>query len=145
MSTPNLKQIREWLEHNQADIAITAGFILVAVIAFGAGRFSAPEIIRNPVVIEEPTISNSVNLYGNVSQPISNAAGESVINQSSSQGLFVGSKNSNKYHWPWCAAAKNIKPENQIWFQSETEARAAGYSPSACVASQAPAGYKPLP
>lgn len=145
MSTPIwANQIGEWFKKNQGDIAIVVGFVLVSLIAFGAGRLSAPQIVRNPVVIEEPTASSSLNLYGNVSQPVNSAIGEPAANQNSPKGLFVGSKNSNKYHWPWCAPAKNIKPENQIWFQSEAEARAVGYSPSSCIQSQAPAGYKPL-
>jgi hypothetical protein len=136
-------KIGEWIKKNQGDIAIVIGFILVALIAFGAGRLSAPEIIRNPIVIEEPFASSSVNLLGNVSQPITGATGESAQNLAGEKGLFVASKNSNKYHWPWCAAAKQIKPENEIWFKSEAQAQAAGYAPSACIQSQAPAGYKP--
>jgi hypothetical protein len=30
--------------------------------------------------------------------------------------MFVGSIKSNKYHYPSCSGAKQIKPENQIWF-----------------------------
>jgi hypothetical protein len=143
MSITDLSKIGEWLKKNQGDIAIVIGFILVALIAFGAGRLSTPEIVRNPIVIEQPSASSSVNLLGNVSQPIIGTAGESAQNLASEKGLFVASKNSNKYHWPWCAAAKQIKPENEIWFKSEAQAQAAGYSPSACIQSQAPAGYKP--
>ena len=67
----------------------------------------------------------------------------SAVSQTSEKGLFIASKNSNKYHWPWCSWAKKIKAENQIWFQTEAEAQAAGYSPCACIQNQAPAGYKP--
>ncbi|MHC1630688.1 MAG: sunset domain-containing protein [Methanotrichaceae archaeon] len=42
---------------------------------------------------------------------------------------YVGSVNSNKYHNPGCRWAKKIKPDNQIWFSSSEEARAAGYVP----------------
>jgi len=131
----------EWVKNNQADIAIFIGFILVAVIAFGAGRLSAPEIVRNPVIIEEPDLG-PVNLYGAVSQSVAGEIerGGQIIG--SEIGLFVGSKNSNKYHWPWCAPAKNIKPENQVWFQSEAQAQAAGYLPGSCVEKEAPAGYR---
>lgn len=141
MSIADFNKIGEWFNKNQADIAIAIGFILVAAIAFGAGRLSAPQIVRNPIVIEEPNASSSVNLYANVSQSLAGGAGDTGA-LSNEKGLFVGSKNSNKYHWPWCAPAKNIKPENEVWFQSEAQARAAGYSPSACVAQEAPAGYQ---
>ena len=44
-------------------------------------------------------------------------------------GAFVGSVNSNKYHYPSCGSAKNIHPENEIWFTSSEDARAHGYVP----------------
>ena len=42
---------------------------------------------------------------------------------------YVGSKNSNKYHYPACRAAKKIKPENLVTFNSAKDAKAAGYVP----------------
>jgi competence protein ComEC len=47
----------------------------------------------------------------------------------SSQGPFVGSSKSDKYHYPSCSAAKKIKPANLVTFSSSAEARAAGYIP----------------
>ncbi len=44
-------------------------------------------------------------------------------------GRFVGSKNSDKYHLPNCRSAKKIKPENQVWFSSQEEARSKDYQP----------------
>jgi len=43
--------------------------------------------------------------------------------------LYVGSVNSNKYHYPDCQYAKNIKEENQIWFIDEQDAQNQGYIP----------------
>jgi len=44
-------------------------------------------------------------------------------------GPYVGSVNSDVYHYPWCIAAQNILPENEVWFSSVEEAQAAGYRP----------------
>jgi len=44
-------------------------------------------------------------------------------------GQFVGSLESDKYHYPSCRWAKKILPENEIWFSSSEVARAAGYVP----------------
>ncbi len=44
-------------------------------------------------------------------------------------GKFVGSKNSNKYHFPECQWAKKIKPERLVTFGSVKEAREKGYIP----------------
>ena len=45
------------------------------------------------------------------------------------QGVFVGSVNSDVYHYPTCTYAQRIYPENQIWFSSSEDARAHGYRP----------------
>jgi hypothetical protein len=42
---------------------------------------------------------------------------------------YVGSINSNKYHYPDCEWAQKILPENEIWFDTEAEAEEAGYRP----------------
>ena len=42
---------------------------------------------------------------------------------------YVGSKKSNKYHYPSCRWAKKIKPNNLVTFQSAKEAQEAGYLP----------------
>ena len=135
MSTNFLGKTGEWLKENQADLALIGGFILIALISFGAGYLSAPQIVRNPVMIDEPNASStSANFF---SEPA--AIGNAL--QQNEKGLFVASRGGTKYHWPWCSYAKNIKPENQIWFNSESEAKAAGYAPCACIKNLAPAGY----
>lgn len=45
------------------------------------------------------------------------------------EGVYVGSINSDKYHYPSCRYAQQIHPENEIWFSSATEAQAMGYVP----------------
>jgi len=43
--------------------------------------------------------------------------------------VYVGSKTSNKYHYPDCQWAKTIAPERLITFKSVEEAQKAGYKP----------------
>lgn len=40
---------------------------------------------------------------------------------------YVGSKNSDKYHYPSCKWAMKIKPENLVTFKSVKEAKEKGY------------------
>ncbi len=42
---------------------------------------------------------------------------------------YVGSVNSNKYHYPECRWAKKIKSQNEIWFKDKADARKHGYVP----------------
>lgn len=44
-------------------------------------------------------------------------------------GQFVGSINSDVYHYPSCTYAKKIKAENQIWFTDADDAVRHGYRP----------------
>ncbi len=46
-----------------------------------------------------------------------------------SQGAYVGSVKSDKYHKPECRHAKNILPENEIWFKTVKNALDAEYVP----------------
>lgn len=45
------------------------------------------------------------------------------------EGKYVGSTESNKYHYPTCRYAEKIKEENQIWFDTIEEAEQQGYEP----------------
>jgi hypothetical protein len=54
---------------------------------------------------------------------------------------FWGSKTSNKYHYPTCKWAKQIKPSNLIKFRSPEEARKAGYIPCPVCKPPKPAEY----
>lgn len=44
---------------------------------------------------------------------------------------YVASKNSTKYHLPWCSGARRISEENKVWFATKEDAAAAGYTPAA--------------
>jgi micrococcal nuclease len=45
------------------------------------------------------------------------------------KGLYVGSKKSDKYHYPTCIWAQQISAENETWFDSIAEARSKSYVP----------------
>lgn len=48
---------------------------------------------------------------------------------SAKEGKFVGSKEANVYHKPDCPAVKKISKDNKVYFQSEEEAKEAGFAP----------------
>ncbi|MBI4836998.1 MAG: hypothetical protein HY813_01165 [Candidatus Portnoybacteria bacterium] len=133
--------IKNWFYDNQADIVLVLGVILVALIGFGLGRLTTNQTIKEPVVIE----SQGANALNNIKQTVNQDSAKQNINgeENKPKGIIVASKNGKKYHWPWCSWAKKIKPENQVWFKSELEAKTAGYEPCATFYTQAPAGYKP--
>jgi len=81
--------------------------MLVGVGAFGLGRLS----------VSAPALSADKS-----TSPAALPAGEDRI--------FVGSKTGSVYYLPTCTGASRIKPENQVWFGTAEEARAAGYAPA---------------
>jgi len=136
-------RIGDWAKKNQGDIALVTGFVLVSVISFGIGYLTAPGAPKNPLIIENPQTGISEQVAGEQEgEAVSASVLESATNVvGSEKGLIVASKNSKIYHWPWCAPAKKIKPENEVWFKSEAEARVSGRSRCADFEKLAPAGY----
>jgi len=57
------------------------------------------------------------------------AATGGPVKSGTAVALFVGSRNSTKYHRPDCRHAQNIKDDNRMTFSSGAEARAAGREP----------------
>jgi len=116
--------------------------ILLSIIAYSLGRISGLENKRPEVkIISEnlgpARLANDLpdmpsgragSVAGGEVKGVSSAEQAPSITNSSE--VVVGSKNSNKYHYPWCAGAKQISPQNLITFNSIEEARAAGYTPA---------------
>jgi len=111
--------------------------VLISIIAFSLGRISGLQEKREPVrVIDNSPPNPSLILREGGSEQIStgevkgSSTSSSGTSPSNSSGQVVASKNGTKYHYPWCAGAKQISEKNKISFNSIEEARAAGYSPA---------------
>ncbi|MBN2093998.1 MAG: hypothetical protein JW740_01325 [Candidatus Zambryskibacteria bacterium] len=106
--------------------------ILVAIIAFSLGRISGLQDKRESVkvITSSSTFAKvsdgQVQTLDNSSTNLQNTAAASV-----SAGVVVASKNSDKYHYPWCSGAKRISPQNLVTYESVEAARAAGLIPAA--------------
>jgi len=83
---------------------------LVGLGAFGLGRLSALEVVRPPVSIQNSEV---------LSHPKGTYMG----------GLYVASSAGKNYYFPWCPGASKISSDTAVWFQSESDAQAAGYTP----------------
>lgn len=146
----NISQIKLWVKDNQGDIVLVIGIILIALISFGLGRLTAPQIVKEPVTIEKSNFSSqsaaiSNQLTGTTTEEVLEQGNTEITSQtpSNEKGIIVASKYGKKYHWPWCTWAKKIKPENQVWFKSEEEAKKAGYQPCSAFQKLAPVNYSP--
>lgn len=105
------RRCKRWLAASLDELGYAAVVVLVGVCAFGLGRISALESARPAVSIGEAPVLGKL---------VAMAPG----------GLIVASRTGSVYYYPWCAGAGNIATQNQRWFKSEAEARAAGYRPA---------------
>jgi len=114
-----LSNLKNFVKQNQPDIFITLTIALVAVTSFGLGRLTVPQSNNEPIIIQNPEYTASIE------QSVEQSVSEKIETK---QGRFVGSVNSNKYHHPDCPWAKKIASQNQVWFSSEEKAQKVGYS-----------------
>jgi hypothetical protein len=100
--------------------------MLVTVLAGVAGCTSANP--SNPSTASAPT-AQSTTTPTQTTPTTAALPTAPPTNIQSYAGPFVGSKNSNVYHYPWCYEAAKIKPENLVVFATVADACAAGYRP----------------
>jgi len=118
-----LSRFKNFCKDKQSDLFIIITIILVALIAFGVGRLTAPK--TEPIQIK--------NLEKASVQDITPEQEEGTAQketQGDYQGQVVGSKNSDKYHLPECPGVQQISEQNKVWFNSIEEAEKAGYKPA---------------
>ncbi|MEK7133403.1 MAG: hypothetical protein AAB771_01805 [Patescibacteria group bacterium] len=126
MLSEKINVIKDKFELYKNDIFTAGIIVLTAVIGFGLGRLSIIYGQKTPVKIEYSN-SDSENSEKNQSAAVSEAL---EVKPSNKEKMYVASKNSDKYHLPWCAGAQRIKEENKIWFASKEEAEKTGYKPA---------------
>ncbi len=136
-----------WKEHDQKILFFLA-FILIAAVSFNAGRTyentkeSAQINVKiNPLEADNPkeekilALGEALERKGinpNAAGNNNKESGELVGAENPQECMFVGSKNSDKYHLPDCRYAKNIKSENLVCFSSIEEAEKQGYVAAGC-------------
>jgi hypothetical protein len=125
------------------DVYIVITLILVAVAAFGLGRLSMARSGASPVSLVYPRdmqglVQNTANIVktssDNTSSIVSSQT-EKLVEGANSQPTelqkqIVASKKGTKYYYTWCSGAKSLSETNKIYFATEEEAEAKGYTKS---------------
>ncbi|ERR1019366_1975271 len=115
--------------------------MLVTVLVGVAGTVST-QTLSNPSAASAATVKSTTTtttehpIFLSYEQPTS-------LQLQSYTGPFVGSINSNVYHYPWCSDAKKILPKNLVTFATVADACNAGYRP--CEVCKPPACGSPTP
>jgi len=105
---------------NTEDFGLILIVLLVAFASFGLGRLSVLDMPDEPITIQSASTFNAIS---GVTQ-----GGE--VAAEIPEGGYVASKNSDKYHLPWCSGAQRISEQNKIYFATKAEAESAGYTPA---------------
>lgn len=108
-------------------IFYTALLVLVGFLSFGLGRMSIVEDNISKTAINKEAESYTQRAVPLVAVATSSKEDTSLVSDSV---MYVGSKNSDKYHLLWCSGAKRITEENKVFFKSKEEAESAGYKPA---------------
>jgi hypothetical protein len=131
-----LEKFKSLLQNTTVFLAFI--LILVACSAFFLGRLS---VVPNQTVAQADdrimlcptTICPAVNneappaaVLGATTPTVSE-----TVTQDTASAPYVASRAGTKYHHISCPGAKQIKPENKIFFATKSAAEAAGYSPAA--------------
>ena len=102
--------------------------VVVGVVSFGLGRLDRPAAdVAVPFGSMRPTVPLPKSPVVE-SMEQGDESGQKTV---TAPGSYVASKNSNKYHYPWCSGAQRISDANKIYFSSVEEARKSGYIPAA--------------
>lgn len=100
--------------------------IIIAIIFFALGRLSVNKAPKDPLKISYTIPLQSATVMGSQSTTTEN---QNITTTTPPQdGPVIGSKSGKKYYFPWCGTVKRIKPENQVHFNSITEAKEAGFT-----------------
>lgn len=132
----------QWFREHGQSLMLFVGVAASLILAFEGGFLIGKDRQSAPIYIEEPadpcvcTTVPSDQRGGNALMQNSQNSVETVAGDSDNLKdagdkacVFVGSRNSDKYHLPKCSWAKRIKPENRICFTSAADAESKGYKP----------------
>ncbi len=105
--------------------------ILVALGSFFLGRISISTQEHEKVHIVNNIGQGTEEVKYIASSQTPKSVSASNTNSSSSSRVYVASKNGKLYYRIGCGASSRILESNQVFFQTEMQARDAGFSPSA--------------
>lgn len=133
----DLTSLKMWWEIYGGYARVASLVIVTFIAGWYTGRAMSPYYAAHPIVFEEKGTVAAGTVEGlRDLKAAGTAESSSPLPTFSPSPLasirFVGSKNSDKYHHPDCPSARQIKTENEVWFNSREHAEAAGYVPSAC-------------
>lgn len=108
----SIHKLRQEFKHKLSsgipfDFFIALLITLISFSAFTLGWIARSQYQTEPISVEKINLTNEAG-----------------------KGVFVGSVNSDVYHYRWCSGASRINADNKIYFSSKSEAEESGYEPA---------------
>ena len=97
--------------------------IVTGVLSFGLGRLSVGDSQGSA----RPQVVLTTQPAASIASDLEAVATPSLMAKNSQ---LVASKKGTKYHLLTCPGTKQMSEENKVYFDSEADARAAGYTPA---------------
>lgn len=123
----SVQQGMSWVTDHRKQLFWLLGTILAIVFAFEAGMIRGAIRQADPIMVSLPAVPTEPVEKPAASQANDRQRAVAATSEPDEKCVYVGSRNSNRYHLPKCGAAKLIKAENVVCFSSEDEARTRGY------------------
>lgn len=135
MSIPNIfNKIKSKFDIDKFTFMYFCIIVLVGFSSFGLGRLSVKSDISssNQIITQkvEQTNVKPKELNESILIKKNELLPEFKNRELEQEKKFVASKNGKLYYSLGCKAANRIKPENEVWFRSESDAIKSGYSAS---------------
>ena len=126
MSIPNLiHKIKSKTSIDKSTIMYLFIIIGVGISSFSLGRLSA-----NSNSIEDKNDTVNIVESGKLSDDKNVKYNNNVLIKQqiqSTEKRYVASKNGKIYYGIDCSGVKRIKPENEVWFSTQSDAEKSGY------------------
>lgn len=124
-------KIKSWWQiilNYEADISLVLIFLFSISASFMSGLLINRSSTLPPTIYAEPLPTvNQVKQGDTTANKLAPQPAEVGESAQYNSLQVVASKNSDKYHYPWCSGANRIKDENKIYFANPAQAEAAGY------------------
>lgn len=118
-----VNKIKSKIDVDKTTILFLLIIIGVGISSFALGRFSILNNVRTENIVANSQVQNRLEIGDNYNSNLTGQAQSIKIGEK----RYVASKNGKMYYSLGCSGAKRIKPENEVWFNSQIDAEKSGY------------------
>lgn len=127
MSITNfINKIKSRIDIDKSTFLFLFIIIGVGISSFALGRLSLDKNFSSKIELQ----ASGINPNTILTDQDKNDSNHTLNDEKSKEKRYVASKNGKIYYPIGCTSAKRIKPENEVWFSSESDALKSGYTKS---------------